>query len=239
VKIIHKIEKIMNIAKHTEALYTDISQLIDSSKQRLAIAVNAELPMLYWHIGKHINAFFLNGERAAYGQQIIVSLSKQLLSRYGKGWSTQHLRHCLRIEETFEEVDIVYAVRRQLSWTHLRTISYENDALKRSFYLKMAIEFRWNTRDLSEQMDKMLFERTVLAQKPEEQIKEALLELEENNFLNPDLIFKSSYVLAFLGLQNTYSEKTLEDALIMHLQQFIQELGNGFAFLERQKMYHD
>jgi YhcG PDDEXK nuclease domain len=62
-----------------------------------------------------------------------------------------------------------------------------------------------------------------------------LLELEENNFLNPDLIFKSSYVLAFLGLQNTYSEKTLEDALIMHLQQFIQELGNGFAFLERQK----
>lgn len=225
----------MNIIKQTEVLYNDISQLIDNSKQRLSIAVNTELPMLYWHIGKHTFEFILQGERATYGQKIVVSLSKQLMSKYGKGWSTQHLRHCIRIAETFEESEIVYALRRQLSWTHLRTISYENDALKRSFYLKMAIEFRWNTRDLSTQIDKMLFERTALAQKPELQIMEALTELEDNNFLNPDLVFKSSYVLDFLGLQNTYSEKNLEDALITHLQQFIQELGNGFAFLERQK----
>jgi predicted nuclease of restriction endonuclease-like (RecB) superfamily len=99
----------------------------------------------------------------------------------------------------------------------------------------MAIEFRWKTRDLSDQMDKMLFERTALAKKPEEQIREVLAELEENNILDPDLVFKSSYFLDFLSLQNTYSEKNLEDALITHLQQFIQELGNGFAFLERQK----
>ncbi len=94
----------MHIIKETEALYTDISQLIDNSKQRLAIAVNTELPMLYWQVGSHT-----------------------------------------------------------------------------------------------------------------------------------DLVFKSTYFLDFLSLQNTYSEKNLEDALITHLQQFIQELGNGFAFLERQK----
>lgn len=225
----------MDIIKDTEALYIDISQLIDSSKQRLAIAVNTELPMLYWQVGSHTHTFILQGERAAYGQKIIISLSKRLILKYGKGWSSQHLRHCLRIAETFQENQIVYAVRRQLSWTHLRTISYEKDPLKRSFYFQMAIEFRWNTRDLSDQMDKMLFERTVLAQKPEEQIREALAELEENNILDPDLVFKSSYFLEFLSLQNTYSEKNLEDALITHLQQFIQELGNGFAFLERQK----
>ena len=115
----------MDIIKDTEALYTDISQMIDNSKQRLAIAVNAELPFLYWHVGSHTNTFILQGERAAYGQKIIISLSKRLILRYGKGWSSQHLRHCLRIAETFEESAIVSALRRQLSWTHLKTISYE------------------------------------------------------------------------------------------------------------------
>ena len=225
----------MDINQQTETLFADISQLIDTSKQRLAIAVNTELPMMYWHIGKHINEFILFSERAAYGQKIVISLSKRLILKYGKGWSSQHLRHCLRIAETFEEVEIVYALRRQLSWTHLRTISYEKEPLKRSFYLKMASEFRWKTRDLSDQIDKMLYERTALAQKPEEQIMQTLAELEANGSINPDLVFKSSYVLDFLGLQNTYSEKDLENALITHLQQFIQELGSGFAFIERQK----
>ena len=225
----------MDIHQQTETLLADISQLIDTSKQRLAIAVNTELPMLYWHVGRHINEFILLGKRAAYGQKIVISLSKRLILKYGKGWSSQHLRHCLRIAETFPENQIVSALRRQLSWTHLKTISYEENPMKREFYLKMAIEFRWNTRDLASQIDKMLYERTALAQKPEEQITSALAELEHNQPINPDLVFKSSYVLDFLGLQNTYSEKNLEDALITNLQQFIQELGNGFAFLERQK----
>jgi predicted nuclease of restriction endonuclease-like (RecB) superfamily len=99
----------------------------------------------------------------------------------------------------------------------------------------MTAECRWSTRDLGEQIDKMLFERTALAQKPEEQISKALENWQSETPLNPDLVFKNSYVLDFLGLQNVYSEKELEDALITHLQQFIQELGNGFAFLDRQK----
>jgi DUF1016 N-terminal domain len=101
-RIIHKIEEIMDITKEAEVLYTEISQLIDNSKQRLAIAVNIELPMLYWHIGSHTKTFILQGERAAYGQKIIISLSKRLILRYGKGWSSQHLRHCLRSAETIE-----------------------------------------------------------------------------------------------------------------------------------------
>jgi predicted nuclease of restriction endonuclease-like (RecB) superfamily len=225
----------MDLNQQTESLLADITHLIDASKQRIAIAVNTELPMLYWHIGKHTHTFILQGERAAYGQKIIISLSKQLILKYGKGWSSQHLRHCIRIAETFEENQIIYAVRRQLSWTHLRTISYENNPIKRSFYLEMTVECRWSTRDLGEQIDKMLFERTALAQKPEEQISKALENWQSETPLNPDLVFKNSYVLDFLGLQNVYSEKELEDALITHLQQFIQELGNGFAFLDRQK----
>lgn len=120
----------MDINQQTETLLADISHLIDTSKQRLAIAVNTELPMLYWHIGSHTNIFILQGERAAYGQKILESLSERLTLKYGKGWSLKHIRHCLRIAETFTESEIVSAVRRQLSWTHLKTISYENDPVR-------------------------------------------------------------------------------------------------------------
>jgi DUF1016 N-terminal domain len=102
----------MDLNQQTESLLADITHLIDACKQRIAIAVNTELPMLYWHIGKHTQTFILQGERAAYGQKIIVTLSKQLILKYGKGWSSQHLRHCIRIAETFEENQIIYAVRR-------------------------------------------------------------------------------------------------------------------------------
>ena len=99
----------------------------------------------------------------------------------------------------------------------------------------MAINQRWNTRTLSDQIDKMLYERTAIAQKPEEQISQALTELKSDDLINPDLFFKSSYVLDFLGLKNTFSENDLEKALVGNVEKFILELGNGFAFLERQK----
>ena len=139
----------MDIQKTSDNLFLNVSQLIEGSKKRLAIAINTELPTLYWQVGDHINSVILNGARATYGQKIVASLAKKLTLKYGKGWSVQQLRHCLRIAETFTEEQIVYALRRQLSWTHLRTISYENDATKRLFYFEMAAEFRWNTHELN------------------------------------------------------------------------------------------
>ena len=81
----------------------------------------------------------------------------------------------------------------------------------------------------------MLYERTAIATKPDELIKQELTELRENNVLTPDLVFKSLYLLEFTGLKGMYSEKSLEDSLVAHLEQFILELGNGFTFIERQK----
>ena len=143
--------------------------------------------------------------------------------------------HCLRSAESFSEEQIVSAVQRQLSWTHLKTISYEKDPLKRQFYLEMTIHQQWNTRTLADQIDKMLYERTVIAKKPEEQVQQALQELKTEDLINPDLFFKNTYILDFLGLKNTHSEKELENALIANIEAFILELGNGFAFVERQK----
>ena len=99
----------------------------------------------------------------------------------------------------------------------------------------MSISQRWNTRTLADQIDKMLFERTAIAQEPNEQIQQALQGLTIEEMINPDLFFKKSYVLDFLNLKRAYSEEDLENALISHIQEFIQELGGGFAFVERQK----
>jgi predicted nuclease of restriction endonuclease-like (RecB) superfamily len=218
-----------------QQLYGNIAQLIKEAKNRVAVSANSEITLLNWRVGVFINQFVLQGNRASYGKQIVVNLSVLLIENFGSGWSEKQLLHCLRVAESFSENQIVSALRRQLSWTHLKTIAYEKDGLKRQFYLEMAINQRWNTRPLAEQMDKMLFERTAIAQKPDEQIREALGSLNDENLINPDLFFKNTYVLDFLQLQNTFSENDLEQALVNNLQQFILELGNGFAFLERQK----
>jgi predicted nuclease of restriction endonuclease-like (RecB) superfamily len=225
----------IEIQQDLQMLYGNIAELIKQAKTKVAITANTELAMLYWKVGKSVHQFVLQGNRATYGKQIIINLSEMLTLNFGSGWSDKHLRHCLRTAETIEEEQIIYALRRQLSWTHIKTISYEENPIKRQFYLEMAISQRWNTRTLAEQMDKMLFEHTDIAQQPSEQIQQALQELTTEDTINPDLFFKKSYVLDFLNLQRSYSEEDLENALISHIQEFIQELGNGFAFVERQK----
>lgn len=225
----------IDIYNASQQLYNGIAALIKQAKTNVAISANAEVTMLNWRVGVHVSQFVLEGSRAKYGKQIIAKLSEALIQYFGKGWGEKHLRHCLRSAETFSEEQIVSAVQRQLSWTHLKTISYENDALKRQFYLEMAINQRWNTRTLAEQIDKMLFERTAIAQKPEQQIKQALQDLKRDDVINPDLFFKNSYILDFMGLSYSHSEKDLENALLNNIEAFIMELGVGFAFVERQK----
>lgn len=216
-------------------LFHTVSDLIAQARKRAAVAVNAEAAILNFKVGHYIQSFILDGNRAPYGKQIVINLAERLTQTFGSGWSDKHLRHCLRTAECFTEAQIISAVQRQLSWTHLKTLAYENDTLKRDFYLEMAIGQRWNTRTLGEQIDKMLYERTAIATKPQSQIEKTLQELKFENTLNPELVFKSSYILDFMGLKGSYSEQDVETALIVNLQQFIMELGNGFAFLERQK----
>jgi hypothetical protein len=149
-------------------LFVEVKDLIQSAKQQAAVTVNAELTLLYWQVGKRITDEVLKGERAEYGQQIIKTLAKQLTESVGKGWSTQQLRHCLHFAEIFPENEIVYALRRQLSWTHIRSLMYIDDALKRDFYITMASQERWSTRTLNERIDSQLFERTAISKKPDQ-----------------------------------------------------------------------
>ncbi|MBK8489050.1 MAG: DUF1016 family protein [Bacteroidetes bacterium] len=216
-------------------LFTDIKHLIESSRQRVAVAVNAEITMLYWNNGKHISQFLLNDKRAAYGKQILWTLSQELTETYGKGWHEKTLRHCLRSAETFTKIQIVSAVRRQMSWTHIRTIMYLKDEIQREFYLEICANERWSSRQLQERINSMLFERTAISKKPELTIQNDLEKLRTTQEISLPLVFKDPYLLDFLGLADTYSEKDLEQTIVYQLQLFILELGNDFAFMARQK----
>ncbi len=223
------------IEKYTPELYSDVCQIIDDTRGRLATTVNAEVCLLHWHIGKRIKEDVLYNKRAEYGKGIVKNLADRLTERYGRGWSFYKLQHCVRAAYTFTEDEIVYAVRTQLTWTHLRSLMGIEDDLKRRFYMEMARIERWDTRTLDEKIDGMLYERTALSRKPEELIKQELKQIQATSSLTPDVIFRSSYFLDTLGLADTYSEKDLEDAILINLQSFIKEMGNDFAFLDRQK----
>jgi len=222
-------------SQNINSLFSEIKNLIEEARHNVALAVNATTTVLYWNIGERINTEILDNKRAIYGKEVIKSLSQNLTEEYGKGWSEKQLRHCLRFAETFSDKEIVYALSRQLSWTHFRTIMYLKDEIRREFYLEMSKLESWSTRTLSEKIDSMLFERTAISKKPDELIKHELKELREDNKLSPDLVFRDPYFLSFLGLEDRYSEKNLEDAILRELEKFILELGQGFTFVERQK----
>jgi predicted nuclease of restriction endonuclease-like (RecB) superfamily len=221
--------------QNVNIVFADIKQLIEEARQLVSVTVNSGITILYWNVGLRINKEILGNKRAGYGKEIIISLSRKLIEEFGKGWGEKQLRHCLRFAETFPDREILYALSRDLSWTHFRTIMYLKDEIRREFYIEMTRIENWNTRVLNEKIDSMLFERTAISKKPKDLIRQELKELREEKRLTPDLVFRDPYFLDFLGLSDRYSEKTLEDAILLELEKFILELGQGFSFLERQK----
>lgn len=217
-------------------LVEDLRQIINQSRNRVAANVNAELTLMYWHIGERINREVLGNERAEYGLQIVATVSQQLQTEYGeKGFEKSSITRMMKFAKLFPDFQIVATLSRQLSWSHFVEVIPLHDDLQREFYLTLAASEKWSIRQLRKEIDGMLFERTAISGKPEEMIKQELTQLRDDNILTPDLVFKSPYFLEFTGLKGMYSERSLEDALVANLEQFILELGNGFTFIERQK----
>jgi len=225
----------MNESLSFDGLFEEIRQLIDAAKQRAAVAVNAELTRLYWHIGKRIQTEVLQEQRAEYGKQVIQLLSQQLTQTYGRGWGERHLRHCLRFVEQFPDLEIVNTVCSKLSWSHFRLLSAIDDPLKRDFYVEITQLEKWSVRQLKERLDSMLYERTALSRKPEETIRSDLALLRNEQRLSPNLLLRDPYILDFLDLNDRYTEQNLEDAILREIEQFLLEMGAGFTFVSRQK----
>ncbi len=213
----------------------DIRKLIESARSRIATYVNEGLTTLYWQVGVRIRQEILKGKRAQYGEEIVVTVSRQLSIEYGSGFSVKNLRHMVRFAEVYPDEKIVSALRRQLGWTHFKTIIYIDDPLKRDFYAQMCRLERWSTRTLEKKIGGMLFERTALSRKPEKVIKHEIDTLRKTDQVTPDLVFKDPYFLDFLGLKDRYIEKDIEDAILREMELFLLELGVGFTFVARQK----
>lgn len=131
--------------------------------------------------------------------------------------------------------EIVATLSRQLSWSHFSELLPLKEPLQREFYAEMCRVERWSVRTLRDKIGSMLYERTAISRKPEEVARAELAQLREDDQLTPALVFKDPYVIDFLGLNDRYLERDLEDAILREIEIFLLELGDGFAFLGRQK----
>ncbi len=216
-------------------LLGDIRHLIEAAREQTARAVNSTLALMYWQIGKRIREDVLENERAEYGKEILQTLSVELTSEYGNGFTRSSLSRMMSFAEGFPDERIVAALSQQLSWSHFIELIPLEDGLKRDFYAEMCRIERWSVRTLRHKIDHLLYERTAVAKKPDLLIKQDIAALRDGDRLTPDMIFRDPYFLDFLGLTGHHVERDVEDAILRELEAFILELGTDFAFVARQK----
>lgn len=219
----------------TAPLLADLQQLIQLAREHVATAVNAELTMLYWRIGERLRKEILQEQRAEYGKQIVDVVAAELLSQFGKGFERTNLFRMVRFAELFPVEQIVATVSPQLSWSHFVEILVVKDELARKFYVEMCRLERWSVRTLRDKINGMLFERTALSRKPEELIRQELSTLIDADSMTPDMVFRDPYLLQFLGLVDTFSEKELSDAILREIERFLLEMGRFFTFVARKR----
>ena len=203
-------------------LLQSIKDIILESRKRVFRITNTALLQTYWQIGKLIIEDEQQGKsKATYGEATLKTLASQLTFEFGKGFDYTNLTNMRKFYQAFPIVD---TLRQELSWSHYRLLSRINSETKRNYYLQECIVANWNSRELQRQINSLAFER-VVHHLPE--IKKPLIQ----NLL------KDPYIFEFLGLpvDTKNTEFEIETAIINHLQQFLLELGKGFAFVARQQ----
>jgi predicted nuclease of restriction endonuclease-like (RecB) superfamily len=216
-------------------LLSDLRGLIARAREQTARALDAGLVAAYWSVGERIRREVLREGRADYGEQIVATLSQQLTREFGRGFTYTNLTRMIRFAEVFPDPRIVSTLSAQLGWSHfVEIIPLEGD-LQRDFYAEMCRVERWSVRTLRAKIASMLYERTALSRKPGRLARQELDALRETDQMSPDLVFRDPYVLDFLGLKDTFSEKDLETAILREIERFLLELGTDFAFVARQK----
>lgn len=212
-----------------DTLYSDVCTIIEHGRQQAYAAINQSMIETYWHIGRRIVEEEQNGEhRAEYGERIIENLSKQLTLRYGKGFSKRYLAYFRKFYLTINDIQILQTCLQNLTWSHIFKALRAEDTTAVRWYLETASKEMWSVRTLDRNISTQYYERhyTLPTLPTEKQ--------EPNKFE----LLKSPIVAEFLGFKqdNTFSEEELETAIINHLQEFLMELGRGFAFMGRQQL---
>jgi len=218
-----------------QSFINEIREIIFQSRDNAIRSVNWERTIMYWKIGKRIFEEEQQGkDRADYGTYLIKQLSLQIQPEFGSGFGIRQLE---RYRQFYRLFPIASALRTQFNWTHYKLLISINDEHKREYYIAESSNNNWTSRQLERQINSQLYERLLLSND-----KESVLAVARKvkNPVHPLEIIKEPMVLEFLGLKpnSAYYEKDLEQAIINHLQDFILEMGNGFAFIARQKRIH-
>jgi predicted nuclease of restriction endonuclease-like (RecB) superfamily len=211
-----------------------LRQLIADSRQQVLRAVDSVQVQTYWHVGRHIVEFEQGGaQRAAYGQRLLPQLGQVLATEFGRGFDATNLRHMRGFYLAFPIRD---ALRRELSWTHYRLLLRVDSAEARQWYVQEAASQSWSTRVLERQIGSLYYERLLSSQDKAGLLAQTRQE-QADQPASPRAFVRDPVMLEFLGLPETgrLLEAKLEAALMDKLQQFLLELGKGFAFVARQQ----
>mgnify|MGYP006099950867 CR=1 FL=1 len=221
------------------SLITDIQQIINQARTQVKQAVNHAMVQAYWHIGQLIVEQEQQGaQRAEYGKAQLQQLSEQLTTDFGKGFDITNLRNMRRFYQTFP---IRETVSLELSWSHYNVLARIESATSRTWYQQEAVQQAWSVRALERQIGTLYYERLLSSkEKPrvEQEAHEKIQDHEKALALasNPKDYLRDPYILDFLNLDaGAYLESDLEQGIISNIQQFLLELGKGFAFVERQQ----
>jgi len=213
-------------------IYNDIRTIIINARSNAVKSVELQRVLMYWHMGERIFVEEQGGQdRATYGEYLIRDLSKELEGEFGSGFSARQLERARKFYRTYPNIN---DVRPQLNWFQYRLLTAIDDDYKREYYTLESTNQSWTGRELERQINSSLYERLLLSND-----KEAVLAVARKQRIpeHPTEIIKDPMVLEFLGLkcEASYYEKEIESAIITHLQEFLLEMGNGFAFMARQK----
>ncbi len=231
-----------------QGFFENVSNILENARKNAKTAVNLSMVYAYFEIGRMIIEEEQNGEnRAAYGKQILKELSDYLTENFGKGFSVTNLKQMRQFYQTYASDQIGQTVSDQfeklptvstgrkffLSWSHYLVLMRIKNVDERHFYEIESIKNDWSLGNLKRQYGSSLYERLVLSTEKENVYR---LAMEGQKVETAKDAVKDPYVLEFLGLPELpeYSESELESRIIDHLQQFLLELGTGFAFIGRQ-----
>lgn len=225
----------MNKELIDQNLLNDIRNLVNDTKSQMAHALNQNMTLLYWHIGKRIQDEILKFGRAEYGERTIENLAHHLLTEYGKGFSRRNITNMIHFYTAFPNLEIVQTVSAKLSWSHFLVLLSVKEQQAIEYYTYACSNENWSVRQLRSNIHRMLFESTVISRKTDKEIQNGLTTLKKDSILTPDLILKDPYILDFLDLPAEYYESDLEQEILKEIEKFILELGSGFSFVSRQK----
>lgn len=224
----------MNDLVENDDLYLKIKNILQNARDNAYRHINFIMVEAYWNIGQQIVEEEQYGkDRAEYGSYLIKELSSKLTKEFGKGFSQRNLRNMRQFYICFPMWQTVSAT---LSWSHYTLLLRVENSQARFWYMEESAKANWSVRALERQIGTFYYERIISSKEKQPVISEAETNT-KNLLLTPKDFIKDPYVLEFLDLKqnNAFYESDLESALIEKIQEFLLELGRGFAFVARQK----